>query len=110
MDRDSNDVLFLGDEKSLNVVNFKNGRLMEIIWFVGIGAVAGWLAGLVLKNGSFGVIGNIIIGVIGAFIGRWAFDQLRISMGLNYRLEQLIIAFVGALILVLVLGQVKRLK
>ncbi len=83
---------------------------MEIVWFVGTGAVAGWLAGLLLKDKSFGIIVNIIIGVIGAFVGQWTFRQLGVSMGFNYRLELLIMAFVGAMILILVLGLVKRLK
>lgn len=83
---------------------------MEIVWFLVTGAVAGWLAGLVLRGVSFGLIGNVIIGAIGAIVGQYAFRKLGVTIGIDYRIENLIIAFVGAIILVLALSLVKRLK
>ena len=45
----------------------------QLVVLLIIGGVAGWLAGLILKTGGFGIIGNVIIGVIGAFLGGWLF-------------------------------------
>ena len=53
--------------------------LTSIIVFLIIGAVAGWLAGVVMKGGGFGLLGDIVIGIIGAFIGGWLFGVLGIS-------------------------------
>jgi len=47
--------------------------LTGLIIFLLIGAVAGWLAGLIMKGGGFGLIGNIVVGVIGSLIGGWLF-------------------------------------
>jgi uncharacterized membrane protein YeaQ/YmgE (transglycosylase-associated protein family) len=49
-----------------------------------VGLVAGWLAGKIVRGGGFGLIGDIIVGVIGAFIGRWLFGVLEISIGINF--------------------------
>ena len=47
---------------------------MEIIWFILIGLIAGWLAGLIIKGGGFGVVGDIIIGIVGALAWRFSFS------------------------------------
>ena len=79
---------------------------MNLLWFLLIGLVAGWLAGQVTKGRGFGVIGNLIVGVVGAFIGGFVFDSLGIAAyGL---LGSLIAAFVGALILVWLVGIIKK--
>ena len=79
---------------------------MNLLWFLLIGLVAGWLAGQVTKGRGFGVIGNLIVGVVGAFIGGFVFDSLGIAAyGL---LGSLIAAFVGALILVWLVGVIKK--
>ena len=54
---------------------------MEFIWFILIGLAAGWLAGQLMKGGGFGVIGDIIVGVIGALIGGFLFRSLGVSIG-----------------------------
>ncbi len=72
-----------------------------------IGAIAGWLAGLMIKGGGFGVLGNIIIGVLGAVFGGWLFGVLGISVG-NQWVGSLITAVVGAVILVFLLGLIRR--
>ena len=56
---------------------------MEFIWFIVIGLVAGWLAGQFMKGGGFGVIGDIIVGVLGALIGGFLFSLLGLSAGGN---------------------------
>jgi uncharacterized membrane protein YeaQ/YmgE (transglycosylase-associated protein family) len=52
---------------------------VNLILFLVIGGVAGWLAGLFMKGRSFGILGNIVIGVIGAFIGGFVFGLLGLS-------------------------------
>lgn len=72
-----------------------------------IGAVAGWLAGLIIKGGGFGIIGNVIIGVLGAVFGGWLFGVLGISIG-NEWIGRLVTATVGAVVLVFLLSFIKR--
>ena len=49
---------------------------MEFVWFILIGLVAGWLAGVIMKGGGYGVVGDIVVGVIGALIGGWLFTRM----------------------------------
>ena len=51
-----------------------------IIWLV-VGAVAGWLAGMIVRGGGFGLVGDIVIGIIGAFVGGWLLTRLGVSVG-----------------------------
>ena len=53
-----------------------NLDLQALIILLIVGAIAGWLAGQVVKGYGFGLVGNIVVGVIGAFIGNWLFPQL----------------------------------
>ena len=79
---------------------------MSFLWFLIIGAVAGWLAGLVMKGGGFGLLINIIVGIVGGVIGGWVFGLLGIdSVGL---FGSLVTAFVGAIILLYVANLVKK--
>lgn len=55
--------------------------LEQAVVFLLIGAIAGWLAGLLMKGGGFGLLGNIIVGVLGAIVGGWLFGVLGISVG-----------------------------
>ena len=77
-----------------------------IVWLI-IGAIAGWLAGTLLKGGGFGLIGDIIVGIIGAFIGGWLAGVLglHIASGL---VSSIITATVGAVILILIVRAIKR--
>ena len=54
-----------------------------LIIFLAIGALAGWLAGKIMKGGGFGLVGNIIVGVVGAIVGGYVFNFLGISDLLN---------------------------
>lgn len=72
-----------------------------------IGAAAGWLAGMIMKGGGFGVIGNIVVGIIGSFIGSWLFSVLKISIAGGI-LGTLLTAVIGAVVLLFVVGLVKR--
>jgi len=77
-----------------------------IIWIV-VGAVAGWLAGTLIKGGGFGLIGDIVVGVIGAFIGGWLATVLHIHVGTGI-IASILTATVGAAVLILVLRLVRR--
>ena len=77
-----------------------------IVWLL-IGAVAGWLAGTLVKGGGFGLIGDIIVGIVGAFIGGWLAGELHISIG-GGLISTIITATIGAVILILILRMVKR--
>lgn len=81
--------------------------LESILIFLLIGAVAGWLAGLIVKGFGFGLIGNIIIGIIGAFIAGYIFPALNVSLGSGI-VAAIIHATIGAVILLLVVRVIKR--
>ena len=72
-----------------------------IIWLI-VGAIAGWLAGLVVKGGGFGLIGNIVVGIIGAVIAGWLLPQLGVHLGSGF-IASIIDAFIGAVILLVIL-------
>ena len=67
------------------------------------GAVAGWLAAFILKKGGFSLLGNIIVGVVGAFIGDWLFELIGVTIGEKW-VGDLVSATVGAVILLLIAG------
>jgi uncharacterized membrane protein YeaQ/YmgE (transglycosylase-associated protein family) len=79
---------------------------MHFLWFVLIGLAAGWLAGQIMKGSGYGLIGDLIVGVIGAVLGGWLFSLVGITAtGL---LGSLIVATVGAILLILLLRLIKR--
>lgn len=80
---------------------------METIWFIVIGLLAGWLAGLLMKGGGYGIIGDIIVGVLGSLVGGYLFKTLGVSLGGGLA-ANLIVATVGAVVLILVLRVLKR--
>lgn len=89
-----------------NTIEVNSMDVTNIILFVVIGAVAGWLAGLILKGGGFGLLANIIIGIVGAVIGGFVFGLLGIaSYGL---IGSLITATIGAIILLFIIGLFKK--
>lgn len=77
-----------------------------IAWLV-IGAVAGWLAGMLVKGGGFGLIVDIIVGIVGAFIGGWLAGVLHISLGGGW-IGSIITAVIGAVILLFIIRLIKR--
>lgn len=77
-----------------------------LIWAV-IGLIAGWLASAVV-GGGYGLIGDIVIGVVGAFLGGWLFRALGISRPDGGIVGTIIVAFVGAVVLLLLLRLVHR--
>ena len=77
-----------------------------IAWLI-IGAVAGWLAGTFVKGGGFGLLGDIVVGIVGAFIGGWLAGVLHIHVGSGW-ISSIIVAAVGASLLLLLLRLVRR--
>ncbi|MBU6506681.1 MAG: GlsB/YeaQ/YmgE family stress response membrane protein [Alphaproteobacteria bacterium] len=72
-----------------------------------VGLVAGWLAGQIVRGGGFGLIGDLVVGVIGAFIGSWIFATLGIFIGMGL-IGAIISATIGAVILVAIIRLVRR--
>jgi uncharacterized membrane protein YeaQ/YmgE (transglycosylase-associated protein family) len=77
-----------------------------LAWLV-IGAVAGWLAGTFVKGGGFGLLGDIVVGIIGAFIGGWLAGVLGIHVGSGW-ISSILTAAVGAALLLVILRAVRR--
>ena len=73
-----------------------------IIWLI-VGAIAGWLAGMVVKGGGFGLIGDIVVGIIGAVIAGWLLPRLGIFIGAGF-VAAVIDAFIGAVILLIIIA------
>jgi uncharacterized membrane protein YeaQ/YmgE (transglycosylase-associated protein family) len=82
-------------------------EFMDIIIWLIVGAIAGWLAGMVVKGGGFGLIGDIVVGIIGALIAGWLLPQIGIVIGGGI-IAAIINAFIGAVILLLILRLIKR--
>lgn len=80
--------------------------LTSLLIFLAIGAVAGWLAGTLMKGGGFGLIGNIIVGIIGALVGGFVFGLLGISAG--GLIGSIVTATVGAVVLLAIVKVIKK--
>ena len=78
-----------------------------LIIFLVIGAIAGWLAGVIVRGYGFGLAGNVFVGVIGSLFGGWLFTHFRLIHG-GGLLEHVIGAAVGAVILLLLIRLVRR--
>lgn len=92
-----NDITFLGN-------CFMN--LTSLLIFLAIGAVAGWLAGKILRGGGYGLLANIVIGIIGSYLGGFLFGLL--GLGAGGLIGSIVTATVGAIALVYVVGLLKR--
>jgi uncharacterized membrane protein YeaQ/YmgE (transglycosylase-associated protein family) len=77
-----------------------------LIWII-VGALAGWLAGLVVRGFGFGLVGNIIVGIIGAFLGGWLLSTVGFSVGTGI-INAIFSAFIGAVALLLIVRVIKR--
>ncbi|MEF9944433.1 MAG: GlsB/YeaQ/YmgE family stress response membrane protein [Burkholderiaceae bacterium] len=77
-------------------------------WFawILIGLIAGWLGGKLMRGGGFGLLGNIVVGVIGGFVGGWVFGFLGLSAG--GWIGSIVMATVGAVVLLFVVGLIKK--
>jgi uncharacterized membrane protein YeaQ/YmgE (transglycosylase-associated protein family) len=80
---------------------------MNLLLFLVIGALAGWIAGMIMKGRGFGLLGNVAVGVVGAFLGGWLIGLLGFWPG-GGLLAELVTAVVGAVVLLFVIGLVKK--
>ena len=80
---------------------------MSFLAWIVVGLIAGWLAGQVMKGGGYGIVVDIILGILGGLLGGWLFGLLGISTG-NGMIGSIIVAFVGAVILVGITRVLKR--
>lgn len=79
---------------------------MSFVWFILIGIAAGWLAGQIMKGAGYGLVGDLVVGVIGAVLGGFLFGLFGLaSVGL---LGSLITATVGAIVLIAILRAIKK--
>jgi uncharacterized membrane protein YeaQ/YmgE (transglycosylase-associated protein family) len=74
----------------------------SLLIIVIVGIVAGWLAGRVMEGGGFGLIGDLLVGLVGAFIGDWLLPRLGIHLGVGI-VALILNAFIGAVVLLLIL-------
>ncbi len=77
-----------------------------IVWLI-VGAIAGWLAGLIVKGGGFGLLGNIVVGIVGAVVAGWLLPYLGITLGGGI-LAAIIHSAIGAVIVLVIISMVKR--
>jgi len=80
---------------------------MGILAWIVVGLIAGWLAGQVMKGGGYGLVADIILGLLGGVLGGWIFEKLGASTG-GGMLGSIIVAFIGAVILVGITRFLKR--
>jgi uncharacterized membrane protein YeaQ/YmgE (transglycosylase-associated protein family) len=81
-----------------------------LIWII-VGAIAGFLAGLIVKGYGLGLVGNIVVGIIGAIIAGWLLPTLGLSFSLgNPLVTSIVYATIGAVVLLLLIGLVRRAK
>ena len=81
----------------------------SIIIMLIVGAIAGWLAGQIVRGFGFGLLWNIVIGIVGAFIGTWLLVTLRILPFAGF-LGSIINATIGAVVLLVIIGLIRRVK
>jgi uncharacterized membrane protein YeaQ/YmgE (transglycosylase-associated protein family) len=78
-----------------------------LLWWIVVGLIAGWLAGKVMKGGGYGVLADIVLGILGAIVGGWLFGALHIFIGYGL-IGSILVAFVGAVILVWITRLLKK--
>jgi uncharacterized membrane protein YeaQ/YmgE (transglycosylase-associated protein family) len=81
--------------------------LESLIILLVVGAIAGWLAGVIVKGYGFGLIGNIVVGIVGAVVAGWLLPRLGIAIGGGY-IAWIINAVIGAVILLVIIGLIRR--
>lgn len=80
----------------------------SILMIIVIGGVAGWLAGLILRGTGYGIIGDVIVGLIGAFVGNWLVRAFHFSVNLGSPVaDRVVVSVVGAVVLMLIIGMVR---
>jgi uncharacterized membrane protein YeaQ/YmgE (transglycosylase-associated protein family) len=80
---------------------------MELLVFLVVGAIAGWLAGLIVRGFGFGLIGNIVVGIIGALVAGYLFPRLGVGLPAGL-VGQILSAAIGAVIVLVIIGLIRR--
>ena len=80
---------------------------MGIIAWIIVGAIAGWLAGLIVKGAGFGLLGNIVIGIIGAVVAGWLLPQLGVRLGSGW-IGEIANAAIGGIVVLVILSLIRR--
>jgi uncharacterized membrane protein YeaQ/YmgE (transglycosylase-associated protein family) len=80
---------------------------MGLIYWLVVGLIAGWLAGVVMKGGGYGIVVDIILGILGGILGGWIFSMLGVGAG-GGLVGSVIVAFVGAVVLVAISRALRR--
>ena len=78
-----------------------------LLYWVVVGLIAGWLAGVVMKGGGYGIVMDIVLGMLGAILGGWIFSMLGIGAG-GGLIGGIVVAFIGAVALVAITRALKR--
>jgi uncharacterized membrane protein YeaQ/YmgE (transglycosylase-associated protein family) len=93
-----------------NNINLERDQMTitSIIILLAVGLVAGWLAGLIFKGTGFGPVWNIVIGVCGSFLGGFLFNILHISLPFHQIINAIIVALIGALLLLFIINMIRR--
>ncbi len=78
-----------------------------IVWLI-VGGVAGFLAGTIVRGYGFGVVGNIVVGIVGAFLAGWLLPRLGLNLGVSGIVGAILYALIGAVILLLLIGFLRR--
>jgi uncharacterized membrane protein YeaQ/YmgE (transglycosylase-associated protein family) len=80
---------------------------MDLLIFLLVGAIAGWLAGLIVRGFGFGLIGNIVVGIIGALVAGYLFPRLGVGLPAGM-IGEILSAAVGAVIVLVIIGLIRR--
>jgi uncharacterized membrane protein YeaQ/YmgE (transglycosylase-associated protein family) len=103
-------MLFGGPDAAITPVwKYGGGNPMQhgiVAWLI-IGAVAGWLAGKIVEGSGFGLVIDIVVGIVGAFIGGWLAGALGLQFG-GGMISSIVVAVIGAIVLLFVLRIIKR--
>jgi uncharacterized membrane protein YeaQ/YmgE (transglycosylase-associated protein family) len=78
-----------------------------LLYWVVVGLIAGWLAGVVMKGGGYGIVVDIVLGILGAIVGGWIFSMLGVGAG-GGLIGGIVVAFIGAVVLVAITRALKR--
>ncbi len=79
---------------------------MDLIIILAIGGLAGWLAGVIMKGDGFGLIGDIVVGILGSFLGGWLLPKVGLAIGGDF--GGFITAVIGAVILIFIVRIIKK--
>lgn len=79
---------------------------MDILWFLLIGLIAGWLAGKIMRGGGYGIVGDIVVGIVGSLIGGLLFRLVGLTA--YGTLGAIVMAVIGAMVLIFILRLLKR--